>query len=609
MKRLNKIFNLRCLKFFHTQFLIFLVVVTSIYPEKNLGFKQAEKVQENELEVFLDQFFKERKLDNHSLVVISKDGKSFFKSFPERSNSFSELTRFDSRVFKEVFLILGILKLYESEKLNLRGDVFNYKLKYERNFKQNILIENVLTHTTGIQENIIYPEQSAIRNGEYWNLFPPTRFSEPNELIGYNKDNVWILESILKEISGKSSQDFITNSFLSKLNLENTNFENDRLLSNGKDIERILPIFLNPEEITSKSILKPETWKEILQEKIRLEDKLPGSATGFFEHYENKLWGYSKLYESNTVTEELIFFPNENFAIYVYIDTYHPSLRRELIAEFLDRFYPVDKKKIKRDKSPGYTEYLKNFEGEYAAVQISTNTISKFRMYSTSIRITQANGLLILESGKIEPYGDLEGRLEFIETEPFLFRSPDRETYISFKMNEAGDVEYLLSGSGQHGAYKKLTLRESKFFQENLFSFFVGFYSVILFLLVVEIPYVFAKKIAFVPNRIRQTIQFLLWLETILTFILFGSFYYFVDTHHLTECYDFIIDGNPYDYLIFTLPFAFILGVSFLTYYTLRATLDKILHVYRLIQVGLFLLVSLGFIYWMSFWNLIGYGF
>ena len=64
-------------------------MVTSIYPEKNLGFKQAEKVQENELEVFLDQFFKERKLDNHSLVVISKDGKSFFKSFPERSNSFS----------------------------------------------------------------------------------------------------------------------------------------------------------------------------------------------------------------------------------------------------------------------------------------------------------------------------------------------------------------------------------------------------------------------------------------------------------------------------------------------------------------------------------------
>ena len=129
MKRLNKIFNLRSLKIFNTSFLIFLVAVTSIYPEKNLGFKQAEKVQENELEVFLDQFFKERKLDNHSLVVLSKDGKSFFKSFPERSNSFSELTRFDSRVFKEVFLILGILKLYESEKLNLRGDVFNYKLK------------------------------------------------------------------------------------------------------------------------------------------------------------------------------------------------------------------------------------------------------------------------------------------------------------------------------------------------------------------------------------------------------------------------------------------------------------------------------------------------
>ena len=166
----------------------------------------------------------------------------------------------------------------------------------------------------------------------------------------------------------------------------------------------------------------------------------------------------------------------KNEAIYLYTNSYNPILRREIVSEFLDTFFPVEKKKVKRDKSPGYDEYLQNFEGEYAAVQISKHTISKFRTYNTSIRIKKENKMLILESDKMDPYGDLEGRLEFIEIDPFLFRCLDREAYISFKMNEAGNVEYLLSGSGQHGAYRKLPLFETKTIHENLGIFFLRFF-------------------------------------------------------------------------------------------------------------------------------------
>ncbi|MBK8397209.1 MAG: serine hydrolase [Leptospiraceae bacterium] len=589
---------------------IYILTVNSVYAQKNLGFKKEQIDSVNELEVFADNFFKEKQTNIAStLIVIFKDNKTFFKSYPEHSKSFSELTQFDSRVFKEIFIFIGILNLYEQEKLNLRGDISNYKLKYDRNFKQNILVENVLTHTTGIQENIIYPDFEKQRSSDYWSFKPSYRYSEPNELIGYSDDNLWILEYILKEVSEKNPDEFITNSILSKLDLGNTNLKNSKLWTNGKDIERIIPTFLNPEEVTSKLLLKSDTWREIFQEKIRLEDKLPGSVTGFFEHYENKVWGYSKLYFSNSTTEEFIFFPEKKSGVYIFTGSYNPSLRRDFVASFLDQFFPVEKKKIKRDKSPGYSEYLKNFEGEYSAVQISSHSFSKFRMYNSVIKVLQENGMLILQSGKMEPYGDLDGRLEFIETDPFLFRSPDRETYISFKMNEAGDVEYLLSGSGQHGVYKKLTLSESTLFQENLCLFFISFYLIFFILLVVEIPYIFAKKIAYTPNRIRQTIQILLWLENVIVFSIFGSFYYFVDSYRLMESYDYIIEGNPYDYTIFTLPFVFIFGVSLLTYYTLRGVLDKQLHLYRLIQLGLFLFVSLGFVYWLSYWNLIGYGF
>lgn len=590
-------------------YFVFFLAVISVYPQEKLGFKKGQVVEINELEVFANRFFKEKNGNGHILVVLFKDKKSFLRTYPEPYTNFSELTRFGSRVMEEVFVTLSILKLQELEKLNIRGDISNYKLKYDRNFKQNILIENALTHTTGIQENIIFSSLDDVRDMEFWKMHPALRFSEPNEFISYNPDNLLILKTILQEVAEKKPEEYIKDTIINKLNLESSYFENGKLLLNGKDLERILPIFLNPEELEVKDILKKETWKENFQEKFRSEDKLPGAVVGFFEHYENKIWGYERIAESNQSSEQILFFPDKNTALYIYLDSYNPKLRREFIADFLDSFFPVEKTKIKRDKSPGYAEYLKNFEGEYSAVQISSQTIAKLRNYSTSIKITQENGLLILTSGEIEPYGDLDGRLEFIEVDPFLFRSPDRETYISFKMNDVGDVEYLLSGSGQHASFKKLTLFESKTFQENFAIFFIGFYSIFLFLLMAEIPYIFAKKIAFVPNRIIRNILLLLWLESILVFVLFGSFYYFVDNYNLLQAHDYVINPTPYDYTIFSLPFAFILGISLLTYFTLRAFFEKILHIYRQIQLVLFLLVAILFIYWMSYWNLLGYGF
>lgn len=582
----------------------------AIFPEDNLGFKKKQIIEVNELEVFSEKFFKDKNLEGkHVLVALAKDNKSFFKVYPEHSKAFTELTLFHSTVFDEILLTLTALQLHETGKVNLRSDISNYKWKYDRNFKQNILIENLLTHTTGIQENIIYTNYEKERPNEFWKIGLPTRFAEPGEFINYNPDNFIILRSIIQEASAKSLEETIQESILSKLELEKAAFENGKLNIHGKDIEKILTLFLDSETIVQKNIVKKETWDEVFQEKIRLEDKLPGSLSGFFEHYENKIWGYSRIATTNQSTEEFIFFPDKNASLYLYTDSFDPDLRREWTSNFLDHFFPNKKTKAKRDKNVGYEDYLKNFEGEYASVSISSQNISKFRLYSSSIKIKQENRLLVLQSGEIEPYGDLDGELQFIEIDPFLFRCLDREMYISFKMNEAGDVEYLLSGSGQHGAYRKLPLHERKSFQESVGIFFIGFYSIILLLLIIEIPYSFAKKIAFVPNRMRRNILILIWIETVLVLSIFIGFYFYISQNKLFSMNEYILTGNTFDYALFTLPFLFIIGLSSLAYYTIKSFFEKGLHLYRQMQSALFLIVSLCFIYWMSYWNLLGYAF
>jgi CubicO group peptidase (beta-lactamase class C family) len=329
------------MKLFKLFFLVSLLA-TSLYPQENLGFKK-NKIQPpevNELEVFSEKFFKEKNLEaNHALVVLVKDNKTFFKTYPEHSKSFTELTKFNSRVFEEIFTTFSFLQLHELEKVNLRGDIATYKWKYDKNFKQNILVENLLTHSTGIQENIIYKDSSKERTLDFWKNSSLHRYAEPNEFIGYDADNLKLLQSILEEVTGKKKSEFIQDSILSKLSLENSSFEQEHLTVTGKDLSSIVPIFLNPEDLFQKGILKKETWNEIFQEKLRLEDKLPGSMIGFFEHQENNTRGYSRISETNDSSEAFVFFPDKASSVYVYTNSYNPVLRRELVSEFLDQFF------------------------------------------------------------------------------------------------------------------------------------------------------------------------------------------------------------------------------------------------------------------------------
>ncbi|HNB99301.1 MAG TPA: hypothetical protein PLS71_13730, partial [Leptospiraceae bacterium] len=146
---------------------------------------------------------------------------------------------------------------------------------------------------------------------------------------------------------------------------------------------------------------------------------------------------------------------------------------------------------------------------------------------------------------------------------------------------------------------------EKKSFQESILYFFIGFYSIYLILLIIEVPYSFAKKIAFVQNRMRRNTMILLWIETLLAISTFVGFYYFIQENKLSQVSEYILTGNSFDYALFTLPLLFIFVLSFLAYYSLKSFLEKGLHLYRQIQTILFLVVSLGFIYWMSYWNLL----
>ncbi|HNN79223.1 MAG TPA: serine hydrolase, partial [Leptospiraceae bacterium] len=227
---------------------LFFIILTPIFSEDNLGFKKKQNIDTNELEVFSEKFFREKKLEGkHVLVAIVKDNKSFFKVYPEHSKAFTELTQFNSVVFDEIFLTLHTLHLEEIGKLNLRSDIYNYKWKYNRNFKQSILIENLLTHTTGIQENLIYSNLEKERPKDFWKNQLPARFAEPNELISYNPDHSVILKSILEEVNSKSLDEVMKETILSKLELEKTNYENQKLNINAKDIEKLLFLFLNPD--------------------------------------------------------------------------------------------------------------------------------------------------------------------------------------------------------------------------------------------------------------------------------------------------------------------------------------------------------------------------
>lgn len=532
-------------------------------------------------------------------IAVVKDSINYYPSESE-----AELNeKFESREIAELLIVLGIMQQYDRSRITLPNDVNLFKIRIDRVFKKPVGIEHLLTYSSGFEEVILRePDSDKIQ-------FPLKRFFVPGELIGYEENSILILQKIIETLEGSSFSEYSNERILIPFGITGVSFAGRNAELNLLQVSQILNQFLNPETLEIKEILKSAVWKEMIQTRFRMDEKLPGSTPGFFEEIRNGKRCIYRIYDSRKSSGIIYFLPEENTGLFILIEGYAPRVKWEMVQAFMDQTFPVAEKKFTIDESEENTKYLKNMTGEYVLAQASSAGVFKVYHYLKSITVKADSGTLSIRGPEDEIYGNLSGESEFSEMDPFLFKQKDGEGLVHFHLDDNGNVTHLASGNGYHGTYRKLKWYETSFFH-TAFGVSIISMSALLFLLgLFSVLKNFISKREDVPPYRTVFLRIFFTGSNFVQVLFIAGYIRFISSIREMKGVSILFVPGIELYLLFLLPLIILIGMSFFLYIYFRALFDKQIKPVLAIIYFISISNSVVYLYFLNFWNLIGFNF
>ena len=164
-------------------------------------------------------------------VIVVRDknilfNKCYGMSHYEHSVPVIPETKFNIESISKSFTTAGILLMQEKGLLNVKNFINLFLPDYPNGEK--ITIHHLLTHTSGLQRIIFFPDFNKLTKMKYTveevvNLFKDKPLSfKPGERTAYSNANFTLLAYIIEKISGKNFDEFLKENFFSPLDMSNT---------------------------------------------------------------------------------------------------------------------------------------------------------------------------------------------------------------------------------------------------------------------------------------------------------------------------------------------------------------------------------------------------
>jgi len=250
-----------------------------------------------------------------TVLVAHKGQIKFHKGYGFASKRFkipnSPSTKFRVGSVTKSFTAISILQLVEQGKLKLKDPLSKYIPDYP--FANQIKIENLLSHTSGIKRDIKFPDRTKTYTLK--ELITMSKVDsllyEPGTKMSYSNCGYILLHHILEKLTGEKYENYVTKNVLHPLGLFNTGIEDPLSppegladgFSNGVNKEgyftysevhmsshgysdAVGAMYSTTEDllkfsrqIGKSNILKQETWELALQPFVK--DAAPGYRWGF----------------------------------------------------------------------------------------------------------------------------------------------------------------------------------------------------------------------------------------------------------------------------------------------------------------------------------------
>ena len=467
---------------------------------------QLIEITSENLENFLDEFVPEKMQISHVpglvITVVHENeiilAKGYGYADIENKIPMTAQTNIRAGSVSKSILATGIIKLVEQGVLDLNTPVSEYisDLNFDDDFGPASTIGQLLTHTSGYQENVLFSHSTDLDSDETLGevlrtdlpprVFPPglvSSYSDWNfSLLGYaiegatGKPYETVMEEILFDLAGMEYSSFqqpLPDEILANMatgygwkyaesSYETVPHDFVRmspgigLVTNGEDMGNYMLMLLNDGELNGIKILENESIDLMLS---RQGAAHPYSRGWSYAYVENTISGRKVLYKDGNgigFATRVVLMPEHDLGIFV--STNHRNLgeglwlteaammtTRTLLSAIMENFIPESEISIPEVKPiPNSSDQLKRYTGHYQKAGISRNDFFKVEGLLDNVNVVaNSDGTLRINSGYYK------------EVEPLVFQNKDNPGFfVIFVENQDGDVEFLTLGGT--GSYQKV---------------------------------------------------------------------------------------------------------------------------------------------------------
>jgi CubicO group peptidase (beta-lactamase class C family) len=442
------------------------------------------------VEAFLDQFFGEKMAERHvpgAVFVLVKDGRiTLAKGFgyADRERQLPvvpDQTAFRVASVSKLFTATAVMQLVERGRLRLDEDVNHYLHAFQLRepFPKPLTLANLLTHTGGFDERTIGTAARTRADvqplGRYLAARMPACSLPPGDVISYSNHGTALAGYVVEETSGVPFARYVRDNILEPLGMRHSSFEpgeelegalaagydydkdadsyravprayrNDgpagQLVATGTDMAAFMIAHLQDGRYRDTRILQEATAREMHRQHFTRHPRLPGCAYGFFERFENGRRSLEHSGDLGGFASLLFLLPAEGVGFFVSCNRDDLKLRDDLAKAFLDRYYPAPAAPFPAPPAD-FARRAPLFTGWYRYNRYSRTTLERPMGAVQQVRVVDGgDGTLTIEIPSV--LREFLNPIRLVEVEPLLFRRDDGDRYAAFRMGPDGRISHL----------------------------------------------------------------------------------------------------------------------------------------------------------------------
>ena len=459
-----------------------------------------------ELEAFVDGIMAVHLRDKHiagATFSVVKNGEIFlakgygYADVEKKIPVNPETTMFRPGSVSKLVTWTAVMQLVEGGKIDLDADVNTYlkKFKIPETFPEPITMKHLMTHTPGFEEKATgmaaRTAEDLMPIGEFLQKYMPARVRPPGIITSYSNYGTALAGYIVEVLSGLPFEAYVEEYIFKPLGMTHSTFRQPlhadlaehmsvgykyekgvfkaeefelihgmtpagSLSASGIDMARFMIAHLQKGRFGEIRILEEETANLMHSQLFTHDPNINGNAHGFWEMAYNDLYALEHGGDTLLFHSFLVLIPEHDTGFYVSYNSVGgggPS-RVQLVESILDRYFPID---IEASLEPpsDFKKRAKKFTGTYMLARTNSSTYEKianlFMTYKVSA--TKEGTLLIPASGS--------GARQFVEIKPLVFQELGGQNLVVFREDDEGRITHLFIGRLPYFAAIKLSWYET----------------------------------------------------------------------------------------------------------------------------------------------------